>query len=210
MLRSLFAFIAIFIISHASLYAQDWKSEDLSFDFSSFEMPQSQKIPVNQLILISPFKAPGRDGVIAPTYFRIIMGYGSLSIFDALGTDEVAGLKRKDAQKFVEDLRDQGKTEKDGAFIAGLTNIHNGNEFFIFFNLERMKHSPGYASRLLAHEPLHMAKLLITTIEKPGIDYIKDPWVNMTDDNEEYFAETLERIAAICTDRYHNLKIFNP
>jgi predicted O-linked N-acetylglucosamine transferase (SPINDLY family) len=55
-----------------------------------------------------------------------------------------------------------------------------------------------------------MAKLLITTIEKPEIDYIKDPWVNMTDDNEEYFAETLERIAAICTDRYIYLKNFNP
>ena len=70
-----------------------------------------------------------------------------------------------------------------------------------------MNHSAGYASRLLAHEPLHMAKLLITTIDKPEIDYVKDPWVNMTDDNEEYFAETLERIAAICTDRYMYLKI---
>ena len=210
MLKGLITFFAIFIFLYDSLYAQDWSSEDLSFAFSSFELPRSPNIPVNQLIQISPFVAPGRDGVIAPTSFRIIMGYGSLSIFDALGTDEVAGLKRKDAQKFIEDLRQQGKTEIDGAFIAGLTNIHKGNEFFIFFNLDRMMHSNGYASRLLAHEPLHMAKLLITTIEKPGIDYIKDPWVNMTDDNEEYFAETLERIAAICTDRYIYLKNFKP
>ena len=210
MLKGLITFIAIFIFLYDSLYAQDWSSEDLSFAFSSFELPRSPNIPVNQLIQISPFVAPGRDGVIAPTSFRIIMGYGSLSIFDALGTDEVAGLKRKDAEKFIEDLRQQGKTEIEGAFIAGLTNIHRGNEFFIFFNLERMKHSAGYASRLLAHEPLHMAKLLITTIDKPKIDYVKDPWVNMTDDNEEYFAETLERIAAICTDRYIYLKNFKP
>ena len=135
MLKGLITFIAIFIFINDSLYAQDWSSEDLSFAFSSFELPRSPNIPVNQLIQISPYVAPGRDGVIAPPSFRIIMGYGSLSIFDALGTDEVAGLKRKDAQKFIEDLRQQGKTEIDGAFIAGLTNIHNGNEFFIFLPL---------------------------------------------------------------------------
>jgi hypothetical protein len=65
-----------------------------------------------------------------------------------------------------------------------------------------MKHSHGHAHRLLAHEPLHMARLLITTIEKPDIDYIKDPWVNLTDANEEYFAEMLERVATICSFHY--------
>jgi hypothetical protein len=136
------------------------------------------------------------------------MGYGSLSLFDALETTEVAGLRRDDTERFIEELNQAGMTEKNNAFIAGLTNIHKKNEFFIFYNLERMGHSPGYASRLLAHEPLHMARLLITTIENPEIDYLKDPWVNLSDENEEYFAEMLERVAAISTDRF--VKIQNP
>ena len=197
--------LLMFFLSHQTVYAQNWRTENLSFEFSSMQLPLKKNVLVDELIQISSFEAPGREGVILPPKFRIIMGHGSLSLFDALGTDEVAGLRREDAQKFIDDLHQQGKTEVDGAFIAGLTNIHDKSEFFVFFNLERMGHSAGYASRILAHEPLHMARLLITTIENPTIYYIKDPWVNLTDDNEEYFAETLERIAAICTARFHHL-----
>jgi hypothetical protein len=204
MQMSLVSFLMFFLF-HQAVVAQTWRTEDLSFEFSSWQLPLTKDVLVNEVIHISPFEAPGREGTIHPPKFRIIMGYGSLSLFNALGTNEVAGLKREDAQKFIDDLHQQGKTEVDGAFIAGLTNIHAGKEFFVFFNLERMKHSAGYASRILAHEPLHMARLLITTIENPSIDYINDPWVNLTDSNEEYFAETLERIAAVCSDRFNQL-----
>ena len=189
------------ILAHPS-FAQNWEHSDISFEFDSFELPKTKNVVVDRMIQISPFEAPGREGLIIPPKFRLIMGYGSLSLFDALRLDEVAGLKRKDAEQFVENLRLNGKTERSGAFIAGLTNLYNGKEFFVFFNLERMNHSQGYAFRLLAHEPLHMARLLITTIENPDIDYIKDPWVNLTDANEEYFAEMLERVAAICSYYY--------
>lgn len=198
---SLFIFVLTFCLSQ-NLYAQEWKLENLSFDFKSYPLNLNPGVLIDELIEISPFEAPGKEGVIIPPKFRIIMGFGSLSLFDALNVNEVAGLKREDAVQHIESLRLQGKTEKDGAFIAGLTNLYNGREFFVFFNLERMKHSTGYASRLIAHEPLHMARLLITTIENPTIDYINDPWTNLTDNNEEYFAEMLERISAICFDRY--------
>ena len=197
--------LLMFFFFHQTVDAQTWRTENISFEFSSLQLPLKKNVLVDEVIQISSFEAPGREGVILPPKFRIIMGHGSLSLFDALGTNEVAGLRREDAQKFIENLHHQGKTEVDGAFIAGLTNIHDKTEFFLFFNLERMRHSAGYASRILAHEPLHMARLLITTIENPTIDYIKDPWVNLTDDNEEYFAETLERIAAICTARFNDL-----
>jgi hypothetical protein len=78
---------------------------------------------MDQMIQFSPFKAPGREGIIILSKIRLIMGYGSLLLLDALKTDEVAGLKRSDAEKFIENLRLQGKTETDGAFIAGFTNF---------------------------------------------------------------------------------------
>ena len=75
-------------------------------------------------------------GEIRPPKFRIIMGRGSLSFFDALVTNEVAGLRREDAQKFIDDLHQQGKIEVDGAFIAGLTNIHDKSDFLSFLILK--------------------------------------------------------------------------
>jgi hypothetical protein len=175
--------------------------EDISFNFTAQPLELSPKVIVDEWIEIAPFEAPGK-GVVKPPRFRLIMGYGSQSVFDALKVDEVAGLYKKDALEFIANLGRSGKTEKDGAFIAGLTNIYNGNHFFVFYNLERMAFSKPYAYRILSHEPLHMARLLITTIENPLIDYIKDPWTVLDDSNEEYFAEMLERVAAISMHRY--------
>jgi hypothetical protein len=196
-MKSFFIFL-LFVVANIS-FAHEWDKVDISFVFESSKQPLMENVVIDQIVKISPFEASGVDGLINPPKFRVIMGYGSLSLFNALKVDEVAGLKRSDAEKFIKNLHLQGKTEKDGAFIAGLTNLYNGREFFVFFNLERMAHSSGYAARLLAHEPLHMARLLITTIHNPQIDYINEPWVNLTDDNEEYFAEMIERISAVCS-----------
>jgi hypothetical protein len=180
-------------------------SENLSFPFESCPQKLSENIMIDEVITIAPFEAPEQVQLVRPFPFRVIFGYGSLSLFDALGTDEVAGLKRKDAINFIEELKLKGKTEKDGAFIAGLTNIHN-NKMFVFFNLTRLESSRGYAHRVLAHEPLHMARLMISTIANPNIDYVHDPYIELKDENEEYFAEMLERIAAITFNRFENIQ----
>jgi hypothetical protein len=178
--------------------------ENLSFAFRSKKLPVSGAVAIDEMIDIEPFDAPG-VGMVDLPQFRLIFGYGSLSIFDALGVDEVAGLKRADAIQKISDLKAHGKTEADGAFIAGLTNLH-GRQMFMFFNLDRLNSSVGYANRVLAHEPLHLARCLITTVKNPMVDYINDPYVKLDDDNEEYFAEVLERAAAIAINRYQKIQ----
>ena len=177
--------------------------ENLSFDFTSLKLPVSGSVVSDEIIDIDPFEAPGA-GVVDPPQFRVIFGNGSLSIFDALKVEEIAGLKRSDAEKKIRELKSQGKTEADGAFIAGLTNIH-GRQIFMFFNLDRLNSSLEYAHRVLTHEPLHMARFLITTIQNPNVDYFNDPYVKLDDDNEEYFGEVLERVAAIAMNRYSKI-----
>lgn len=177
--------------------------EHLSFDFRSKKLPVSGSVVSDEIIDIDPFEAPGA-GVVDLPQFRIIFGKGSISIFDALGVSEIAGLKRIDAEQKIDQLKAVGKSEAEGAFIAGLTNIH-GRQIFMFFNLDRLNSSLEYAHRVLAHEPLHMARFLITTIQNPNVDYINDPYVKLDDDNEEYFAEVLERVTAIALNRYQKI-----
>jgi hypothetical protein len=174
--------------------------DDLSFPFQWKSNPIKSGIVLDQIIDLDPFDAPGKDHADF-TEFRIIFGKGSLSIFDALGVDEVAGLRRVDAEAKIRALAEEGKSEKDGAFIAGLTNVHR-RQIFMFFNLTRMSSSTEYAIRVLSHEPVHLARYLITTEANPTIDYVKDPYVTLNDETEEYFSESIERLTTIALDRY--------
>jgi hypothetical protein len=182
--------------------------EHLSFPFRWKANRLKPGVALDQTILIDPFDAPGKKNIRFDE-FRIILGYGSLSVFDALGTDEVAGLKRQDAEEKIRKLQAIGETERNGSFIAGLVNVHEG-KMFMFFNLTRLAHSDPFAFRLLSHEPLHLARLLITTEEKPCVDYLRDSYTNLNDENEEYFAETLERLTTIAIDRYFKILSRNP
>jgi len=174
--------------------------DDLSFPFQWMNNPLKPGVVLDQIIDLDPFDAPGKNQADF-TEFRIIFGYGSLSIFDALGVDEVAGLKRSEAEAKIRTLASEGKTEKDGAFIAGLTNIR-GRQIFMFFNLTRLASSTEFGIRVLAHESVHLARYLITTEANPLVDYFNDPYVTLNDDNEEYFAESIERLTTVALDRY--------
>jgi hypothetical protein len=174
--------------------------DDLSFPFQWKANPLRPGVVLDEVIDLDPFDAPGKSGADF-TEFRIIFGQGSLSIFDALGVDEVAGLKRSDAMAKIRLLEAEGKTERDGAFIAGLTNIH-GRQIFMFFNLNRLAFSTEYAIRVLSHEPVHLARYLITQEAKPDVDYYNDPYATLNDENEEYFAESIERLTTLALDRY--------
>ncbi len=174
--------------------------DDLSFPFQWKANPLQPGLVLDQVIDLDPFDAPGKPHVDF-TEFRIIFGYGSQSIFDALGVDEVAGLKRTDAMAKIKSLEAQGKSERDGAYIAGLTNIH-GRQIFMFFNLNRLAFSSEFAIRVLSHEPLHLARYLITQEAKPDVDFYNDPYVTLNDENEEYFAESIERLTTLALDRY--------
>jgi hypothetical protein len=138
-----------------------------------------------------------------------------MSIFDVFGVDETAGLTRSECQAHLDKLAKEGKTETwDGAYIAGLCNWA-GDQIYCFYNVGRIS-MPGYANRVLPHESLHMARMLITL---EANEYIrtnqgKDKWwedekavfTQLSDDNEEYFAETLERCNAIAYDRWDKVK----
>jgi hypothetical protein len=43
---------------------------------------------------------------------------------------------------------------------------------------------------------------LITQEAKPDVDYYNDPYVTLNDENEEYFAESIERLTTLALDRY--------
>lgn len=200
------------IANLAALNAE--RVEDLSFKFRSKSGPTSKGVLSHDIITIEVFNAPGKENIkLEP--FHMIFGDSSLAIFDAFGTDEVAGLTRSDAEKHIQDLKARGQNETwNGANIAGLCNWA-GSEVFYFINGARAIR-PGYANRVLAHESLHMARMLITM---EANEYVrtnagKDKWweddratfVNMNDENEEYFAEVLERVNAIAYDRWDKAK----
>lgn len=197
--------ITILLAASSNAADRQWRHEDLSFDFSSSANLGRPGILRDEWIQIAPFEAPGFEGrTITTPAFRVIFGEGSESLFDALGIDEVAGLKRADARRHVENLRNKGMTEAEDAFVAGLTNVHQGR-VFMFFNVTRLRSSPGYATRVLAHEPLHLARMLISKGLNPGLDFYKDPYRRLDDRTEELFAETLERGTTISLDRYARL-----
>lgn len=104
--------------------------------------------------------------------YILIFGESSCALFDLFGTDQMFGLNRYDCDAYPE--------TEDDAYIAGLTNEYEGRPFQ-FFNSKRVT-DPEWAKRLIVHESLHMARLLMG-------------YPDMTDENEEEFAELTEQVA---------------
>ena len=93
-------------------------------------------------------------------------------------------------------LHQKNKSEKKNGFIAGLTNVYEG-QTFLFINNERFN---GLEKEgLISHECLHLTRYLITFLDNSDIDFKDKTWWEKTkftdikDNNEELFAETLER-----------------
>ena len=180
---------------------------DISFKIKVKTMPKEESIILHEVVEIEEYDAVGEKNVNLPK-FHLIYGNNSLAIFDAFGVDEVAGLKREDAVEFIENLKKQGKTEKDGSFMAGLTNF-SGDQIFMFFNVERLNFK-GFANRVLPHEALHLSRYLISLYKNKWMrENLNTPnwwedkratFTELNDDNEEFFAETLERTTAIAMD----------
>lgn len=186
------------------------KIEDLTFEFDSENVKKTKGILLHEIITISPFNTPdGYKKNFKLPSFHLIFGKDSLSLFDAFNTDEVAGLKRKDCIKKLKELKSKGQTEKYDAFFAGLTNVYDG-KLFVFINIERMKEN-NQPERVIPHECLHLSRSLFTLSENPKANLKKKNWWNdvkyieLIDENEETFAEILERCTAIVFDRYDNL-----
>ena len=199
----------------ANLAALDAETvEDLSFKFRVKKGPTAKGVLLHEIITIEIFNAPGKENIQFLPY-HLIFGDSSIAIFDAFGVDETAGLTRSECQEYLDKLKAEGKTETwDGAHIAGLCNW-SGDQIYQFINVGRAL-LPGYANRIIPHESLHMARMLITL---EANEYIrtnqgKDKWwedsraafTQLSDENEEYFAESLERISAIASDRYDKVK----
>lgn len=191
--------------------------EDLSFKFKSKRVKPAPGVISHEIITIEVFNLPDgyKQNIKFPSY-HLIFGDSSMAIFDAFGVDETAGLTRQACQEHLDKLESEGKSEAwDGAFIAGLCNW-SGDQMYQFFNAPRCNY-PGYLNRMMAHESLHMARMLITMEENEWlrINIPKDPkwWEKeeakftvMDDSSEEYFAETQERITAIAYDRWEKIK----
>lgn len=186
---------------------------DISFKFKIDKGRLGPGVISHDIVTIDVFNTPDRENVQFVPY-HLIFGQDSLAIFDAFDTDEVAGLTRQECIKHIEGLKAQGKDETEDAYIAGLSNWA-GNTPFQFFNVTRLNR-PGYATRVLTHESLHVARMLITTMDNEYVrtnvgkpDWWKDPksaFANMQDENEELFAESLERISSIAFDRWEKAK----
>lgn len=188
--------------------------EDISFRFKSSKGPTPKGVLSHDIITIETFNAPDKENITFQPY-HLIFGETSLAIFDAFGVNETAGLQRSEAQAHLDKLASEGKTEKmDGAYIAGLCNWA-GDQIYQFYNAGRISY-PGYANRVLAHESLHMARMLITLEANEFIrsNQGKGEWwaddravfTQLSDDNEEYFAETLERVNAIAYNRWDKIQ----
>lgn len=183
------------------------KIENLSFEFDVEKVRKSKGIFLHEIIKISPFNTPDHPKNIKLKPFHIIFGQNSLSIFDVFETDEIAGLRREECVKKIEDLKKKRKTEKEDAFIAGLTNVYDGN-LFIFINLERMKQKH-MSDRVIPHECLHLSRYLLTLFKNPKLKIDEENWwkgvdfVELKDENEETFCEILERCTAIVLDRFN-------
>lgn len=189
--------------------------EDLSFPFHVTKGPTPDGVYSHEIITISAFDTPDKENVKLQSY-HLIFGESSMAIFDAFGVDETAGLTRVECQQHLDRLAQEGKTETwDGAYIAGLTNW-SGDQLYCFYNVGRIS-MPGYCYRVLPHESLHLARNLITL---DGNEFVranvgKGEWwaderakfADLTDDNEELFAEVLERCAAIAYNRWEREKI---
>jgi hypothetical protein len=185
----------------------DEQVNDLSFDVNVETIPRKNGVLLHEIVTINEFDLYDEPNInFYP--FHLIYGSSSLAIFDALGVDEVAGLTRKDCEEFINDLKSKGKTERDDAFIAGLVN-YSGDNLFMFFNVERLSYQ-GFSNRVLPHEALHLSRNLITLLKNDWLrkNLNKPNWwedkraffVDMNSDNEEFFAETLERTTAIATN----------
>lgn len=185
------------------------KIENLSFDFDTKKVKKSKNILLHEIIKISPFNTPDHPKNLKLNPFHIIFGENSLSIFDVFETDEIAGLKREDCVKKIENLKKKGKTEREDAFIAGLTNVYDGN-LFIFINLERMKEKY-QPERVIPHECLHLSRYLLTLYKKSKLNIEEENWwkgvdfVELKDENEETFCEILERCTTILFERFRNM-----
>jgi hypothetical protein len=190
----------------------DEQVKDLSFKMKIKNVPLKKGILLHEIVTIEEFDLPDEENInFYP--FHLIYGNSSLAIFDAFGVDEVAGLTRRDCEEFINDLKAKGKTEKDEAFIAGLTN-YVGDKLFMFFNIERLSYE-GFANRVLPHEALHLTRSLISLFKNEWVrkNLSKPNWwederasfVDMDSDNEEFFAETLERTSAIAMDGWYKV-----
>jgi len=188
--------------------------EDISFKFRSKPGATPKGVLSHDIITIEVFNTPDKENIQLLPY-HLIYGDSSLAIFDVFGVNETAGLTRTECIEYLENLKKEGKSETwDGAYIAGLCNWA-GSDIYQFINVARAS-LPGYANRILSHESLHMARMLITleanefirSNQGKGEWWLDDKAVftKLDDNNEEYFAETLERITAIAYDRWDKVK----
>jgi hypothetical protein len=186
--------------------------EDLDFKISSTPVPTPLGVISHEIIKIETFDiADGYRTNIDLKPYHLIFGENSLAIFNAFQMNTIAGLKKSDCEKFIANRKIQGKDELDDAFIAGLTNFA-GNQLFQFFNVSRLK-GLGMASRTLPHESLHLSRCLITLFENPSMNINEPDWwtkpqnafIDLKDENEEFFAEVLERTTTIASDRWNKI-----
>lgn len=161
--------------------------------FSTKDVKGNQDVVLHKIITIKPFINTEDERRIVLKPFHFVLGKNSLAIFNAFETDEVAGLKREDCVEFLA----KNKSEKDDAFIAGLTNVKDG-KLFMFFNMDRMQGETLPKERLVPHESLHLTRHLLTFMENKNINLKDEDWwkgvefTKLKDGNEELFAEVLE------------------
>lgn len=184
---------------------------DISFGFSTEKVPTVTGVLLHEKITIRAFPTPDQ-GTMEVMPYHLIFGESSLAIFDAFRRNEIAGLTRADCEKHIKNLPDGD--ESDDAFIAGLSNWA-GDQPFQFFNVNRLLY-PGMANRVIPHESLHMSRMLITLHDN---EYVRQNqgkpnwWADersaftpLEDDNEECFAETLERVSAVAFARWGHVQ----
>lgn len=190
--------------------------ENIGFKFKSVKQTPKPGVILHEIITIDLFDAPGDFNNINFQPYHLIFGDSSLAIFDAFGVNETAGLTRADAEKHIAKRKAEGKTEADGAYIGGLTNW-SGKNLYMFINAQRALSDGGhYIDRVVPHESLHMARILISAFASEWIrknqgegEWYLDPraaFEMMKDENEEFFAEALERISASTTDKWDKNK----
>jgi len=184
--------------------------EDISFEIDTQKVPVKPGVLSHEIITIGTFEIP-EVGTVQFQPYRLIFGANSLAIFDAFKTNEVAGLTRQECEEHIKNLPNGDET--NNAYIAGLSNWA-GDQAFQFFNVARIK-KPGMANRVLSHESLHVARMLISLFKNDFLrqnqgkpDWWKDEraaFTNMQDENEEFFAETLERVTGVAYSRWQKV-----
>jgi len=194
-------------------FLKEEQEMDLGFDTQIKKLPNKPGVLLHELVNIGVFDVRDRKGIELQPY-HLIFGDSSLAIFDAFNTDNLAGLTRKGAEEHIAKMQAEGKTERDDAYMGGLTNFY-GDQLFEFINVERAS-SPGQVHRLLPHESLHVTRYLITLAENEWMrnNLKTDKWwederavmVDLINDNEEYFAEVLERTTAIAYAGWSKIK----